>query len=75
MENLNLPKEINKDGRFMDVFVELNKGIIKTLELNKGIIKTLELTIDELPFWKIRKKRHLIGCIAELEEYIEDLIN
>lgn len=65
MENLNLPKEINKDGRFMNVFVELNKGIIKTLEL----------TIDELPFWKIRKKRYLIGCIAELEEYIEDLIN
>lgn len=65
MENLNLPKEINKDGRFMDVFVELNKGIIKTLEL----------TIEELPFWKIRKKRHLIGCIAELEEHIEDLIN
>lgn len=65
MENLNLPKEINKDGRFMDVFVELNKGIIKTLEL----------TIEELPFWKIRKKRHLIGCIAELEGYIEDLIN
>lgn len=65
MENLNLPKEINKDGRFMDVFVELNKGIIKTLEM----------AIDELPFWKIRKKRHLIGCIAELEEYIEDLIN
>ncbi len=57
--------KVDKDGAFMPAFVELNKGIVRTLEM----------TINELPFWKFRKKRQLFGCIIELEEYIEDLIN
>lgn len=43
------------------------------IELNKGIIKTLKYTIEELPFYKYKRKRFLNECIKELEEYIDVL--
>ena len=43
------------------------------IELNKGIIKTLKYTIEELPFYKYKRKRFLNECIKELEEYIDAL--
>lgn len=43
------------------------------IELNKGIIKTLEYTIKELPFYKHKKKKFLKECIRELEEYLSVL--
>lgn len=43
------------------------------IELNKGITKTLEYTINELPFYKYKRKKFLKSCINELKEYINIL--
>lgn len=43
------------------------------IELNKGIVKTLEYVIDELPFYKYKRKKFLKRCINELNEYINTL--